>query len=168
MVIGLDLNEIISSIRVSGQSLWTVTSYGVLITATLIIIRIICTYGALATTMIMRHFIPVADSRYHGLQDPLLLGWSGMCGVVSLAAALSIPLTATWDGIPSTQCYSLYHIHRYLVDPSSSGLDFTRTDQAHSFSWFRRLHEWQQGEKTDTMRACQDKSATSARVGTMW
>lgn len=83
--IGLDLNEIISSIRVSGQSLWTVTSYGVLITATLIIIRIICAYGALATTMIMRHFIPVADSRYHGLQDPLLLGWSGMRGVVSLA-----------------------------------------------------------------------------------
>jgi CPA1 family monovalent cation:H+ antiporter len=44
-------------------------------------------------TLIARNFITVADSRHPGYQTPILLGWTGMRGVVSLAAALSIPVT---------------------------------------------------------------------------
>ena len=46
----------------------------------------------------MSKFITVADSRSQGMAGPLVLGWTGMRGVVSLAAALAIPLY-----IPGTQ-----------------------------------------------------------------
>jgi CPA1 family monovalent cation:H+ antiporter len=39
----------------------------------------------------MSHFITVADAN-PGWKGPVVLGWAGMRGVVSLAAALSIPL----------------------------------------------------------------------------
>jgi CPA1 family monovalent cation:H+ antiporter len=41
-------------------------------------------------TLIMRNFIRVADPN-PGYKGPFVLGWTGMRGVVSLAAALSIP-----------------------------------------------------------------------------
>ena len=50
-------------------------------------------------TLFMRRFIKVADPNYYGLHVPFVLGWSGMRGVVSLAAALSIP-TLTDAGMP--------------------------------------------------------------------
>lgn len=93
ILIGLDLPEITGAIKADGISLWTATGYGLLITAVLIIVRMLCAYGALAVTMIMRNFIKVADPNYYGMKAPLILGWAGMRGVVSLAAALSIPLT---------------------------------------------------------------------------
>ena len=46
----------------------------------------------------MRNFITVADPDVRtNLKAPLVFGWSGMRGVVSLAAALSIPVTLS-DG----------------------------------------------------------------------
>jgi hypothetical protein len=52
-----------------------------------------CAFGALLVTFIMRNFINVADPNNPGKAAPIVLGWTGMRGVVSLAAALSIPLT---------------------------------------------------------------------------
>ena len=49
-------------------------------------------------TRFMSKFITVADARSQGISGPFILGWTGMRGVVSLAAALSIPLY-----IPGTQ-----------------------------------------------------------------
>ena len=40
----------------------------------------------------MRNFIKVADAGNPGLKGPFIIGWTGMRGVVSLAAALSIPV----------------------------------------------------------------------------
>lgn len=99
MLIGLDLNEITATIQADGVSLWTVVGYGVLITVVLIVVRIACAYGAIGVTFIMRNFITVADRNMPGAGAPILLGWTGMRGVVSLAAALSIPLTLS-DGTP--------------------------------------------------------------------
>ncbi len=92
LVIGLDLPEITEGVRQDGISFSSAIGYGLLITATLVIIRIISAYGAVVVTLIMRNFITVADSRSPGMRVPLLLGWTGMRGVVSLAAALSIPV----------------------------------------------------------------------------
>lgn len=92
ILIGLELPEITNTITVDGISLWTATDYGLLVSGALILIRMLCAYGALAVTMIMRNFIKVADPNYYDMKAPLILGWSGMRGVVSLAAALSIPL----------------------------------------------------------------------------
>jgi Na+/H+ antiporter len=90
LMIGLDLPEITAGLE--GVSLSSAIGYGVLITGVLITGRILSAYGAVIVTMIARNFITVADSRNPGLRVPFLLGWTGMRGVVSLAAALSIPL----------------------------------------------------------------------------
>ncbi|WP_308198916.1 cation:proton antiporter domain-containing protein [Chitinophaga sedimenti] len=67
------------------------TGYGLLVALVLIVGRMLAAYGAVIVTWIASHFITVAD-RSPGLKAPLLLGWTGMRGVVSLAAALSIPV----------------------------------------------------------------------------
>ncbi|RYZ50280.1 MAG: Na+/H+ antiporter, partial [Sphingobacteriales bacterium] len=53
-------------------------------------------------TLVARNFITVADSRHPGYKVPFVLGWTGMRGVVSLAAALSIP-EYVGTGVPFPQ-----------------------------------------------------------------
>lgn len=100
LLIGLELPDIVSNIKADGISLVSATWYGVLITAVLMVVRLICAYGAMFFTVIMGKFITVADPNYYGMRGPFILGWTGMRGVVSLAAALSIPLTITDQGWP--------------------------------------------------------------------
>lgn len=92
MLIGLDLPEITAGLAENGISLGRAIGYGVLITAVLMVGRILAAYGAVVTTLIARNFITVADAGNPGLKGPFLIGWTGMRGVVSLAAALSIPV----------------------------------------------------------------------------
>lgn len=98
LLIGLDLPEISAGLQQEGVSLSAAIGYGLLIAATLIIVRFIATFGALGVTLIARNFINVAD-RNPGYRAPLVLGWTGMRGVVSLAAALSIPVQLS-NGMP--------------------------------------------------------------------
>jgi Na+/H+ antiporter len=100
MLIGLDLPEITAGL--GDVSLSSAIGYGLLITAVLILGRILSAYGAVIVTLIMRNFITVADTRHPGYRVPLIMGWTGMRGVVSLAAALSIP-TEISEGIPFPQ-----------------------------------------------------------------
>jgi len=90
MLIGLDLPQITSGLN--EVSITTAIGYGVLITFVLIVSRILSAYGAVIVTLIARNFITVADTRNPGYKTPFILGWTGMRGVVSLAAALSIPV----------------------------------------------------------------------------
>jgi CPA1 family monovalent cation:H+ antiporter len=90
MLIGLDLPEITAGLE--GVSMLSAIGYGILITVVLILGRILSSYGAVIVTLIARYFITVADDRNPGYKAPFLLGWTGMRGVVSLAAALSIPV----------------------------------------------------------------------------
>ncbi|WP_284653055.1 Na+/H+ antiporter [Flavobacterium terrisoli] len=89
-MIGLALPTITAGLE--GVSLYSAIGYGALITLVLIVGRILAAYGAVVVTMIARNFITVADDRNPGIKGPFILGWSGMRGVVSLAAALSIPV----------------------------------------------------------------------------
>lgn len=95
MLIGLDLPQITSGL--GDVSISTAIGYGLLISFVLIFSRIISAYAAVVITLIARNFITVADTRHPGYKAPFLLGWAGMRGVVSLAAALSIPLVLS-DG----------------------------------------------------------------------
>jgi len=70
-----------------GRAIW----YGLAISFILIVARLLCTFGASLFTRFMSHFITVADPN-PGWRGPIIFGWAGMRGVVSLAAALSIPL----------------------------------------------------------------------------
>lgn len=89
MLIGLELPEITSGLE--GVSISSAIGYGLLVTAVLVLVRILSAYGAVVVTLIARNFMTVADSRNPGFKVPAILGWTGMRGVVSLAAALSIP-----------------------------------------------------------------------------
>lgn len=100
MLIGLDLPEIVSGL--GDTDIYTAIGYGVAVTVVLIIVRIFAGYAAVITTLIMRNFVTVADPQSPGWRAPLIIGWTGMRGVVSLAAALSIPLTLA-DGTPFPQ-----------------------------------------------------------------
>ena len=90
MMIGLDLPQIIAEL--GDISISKAIGYGVLITGVVILVRFISSYAAVIVTFIARNFVTVAASKNHGWGFPIFFGWSGMRGVISLAAALSIPV----------------------------------------------------------------------------
>ena len=94
LVIGLELPEIVQGLHAQGIELRTAVGYGVLVTGVLIAARMISSYAALIATLIFRPSVaPRVASPKRRWLIPLLLGWTGMRGVVSLAAALAIPVT---------------------------------------------------------------------------
>ncbi|MTH17726.1 Na+/H+ antiporter [Flavobacterium sp. LC2016-01] len=97
LLIGLDLPEITSGLKQEGISFYDATLFALLITLVLMFGRMLVAYGAVIVTKIASLFITVADKN-PGNRLPFVLGWAGMRGVVSLAAALSIPVTL--DGSP--------------------------------------------------------------------
>ncbi|MEP0924859.1 cation:proton antiporter [Leptolyngbya sp. ST-U4] len=70
-----------------GSAVW----YGLIITFVLIVTRLLCTFGTSVLMRVMSRFITVSDPN-PGWQGPLIFGWTGMRGVVSLASALSVPI----------------------------------------------------------------------------
>ena len=89
MLIGLQLPPIVG--QLGTVSLSSAIGYGLVISLVLMLTRLLCTYGAAGFTRLASRFITVADTN-PGWKGPLILGWAGMRGVVSLAAALSVPL----------------------------------------------------------------------------
>lgn len=94
LIIGLELPEIVQGLQTKGIPLSTAIGYGVLVTVVLIVARIISSYVAMLATIIFRPGVAPSggSSKRTRLLMPLLLGWTGMRGVVSLAAALAIPV----------------------------------------------------------------------------
>lgn len=94
LIIGLGLPEIVDGMLSNGTPLSIGIGYGVLVTLVLILARMISSYAAMLATRIFRpemfkHFLNNKIKWWF----PMVLGWTGMRGVVSLAAALSIPVT---------------------------------------------------------------------------
>jgi Na+/H+ antiporter len=89
LLIGLELPAIVTQLNTI--SIGTAISYGLIISLALIVTRLLCTLGASLFTRFMSRFITVAQAN-PGWKAPVILGWAGMRGVVSLAAALSIPV----------------------------------------------------------------------------
>jgi Na+/H+ antiporter len=96
LLIGLQLPSITR--QVEEVSLRQAIGYGLAISLVLLVARLLSTLGAAVFTRFMSHFITVAD-RNPGWRIPVIFGWAGMRGVVSLAAALSIPVL-TQEGQP--------------------------------------------------------------------
>jgi CPA1 family monovalent cation:H+ antiporter len=89
MLIGLELPVIVGSL--GETSLSAAIKYGVIITLVLVVSRLLSTFGAGIFTIFISRYIKTEDNA-PGWKAPLIIGWSGMRGVVSLAAALSIPV----------------------------------------------------------------------------
>jgi Na+/H+ antiporter len=97
LLIGLQLPSITQQLGDIGlgRAIW----YGLAISFVLIITRLALHFWASLFTTFMSKFITVADPN-PGFKGPLVLGWAGMRGVVSLAAALSIPLVINHQAQP--------------------------------------------------------------------
>ncbi|MCF0069095.1 Na+/H+ antiporter [Dyadobacter sp. CY261] len=99
MLIGLELPVIVQGF--GETSIWEAIKYGLIISLVVVITRIASTLGASVFTVFISRFITTADSS-PGYRMPLIFGWAGMRGVVSLASALSIPILLD-NGLPFPQ-----------------------------------------------------------------
>ncbi|MEH2257842.1 Na+/H+ antiporter [Nostoc sp.] len=98
LLIGLELPFVIRQLGNIG--LGSAVRYGLIIAFVLIVTRLLCTLGTSVLMRVMSRFIAVSDPN-PGWRGPLIFGWAGMRGVVSLASALSIPiLTQTGQPFP--------------------------------------------------------------------
>lgn len=90
VLIGLQLPVILDEL--SGEPAGTLLAYGVVVSAAVILVRIAGTYAA---TYLPRLLSPRLRERDPSppWQYPAFISWAGMRGAVSLAAALSLPLT---------------------------------------------------------------------------
>jgi monovalent cation/hydrogen antiporter len=98
VLIGLQLPEVLKGLSGNSISLPRLIWYAILISAAVIVIRLLWVFPAT--------FLPRLIFRNLCRRDPIpswkhvaLVGWTGMRGVVSLAAALALPLT-TGTGAP--------------------------------------------------------------------
>jgi Na+/H+ antiporter len=90
ILIGLQLPQAVAGLR-GHYSLPEAITYGLIISGLVIAIRLLWLYPA---TFLPRWWSYTVRSteRNPGWQGPLVIGWAGMRGVVSLASALSVPL----------------------------------------------------------------------------
>jgi len=96
ILIGLQLPVIIAGLN--GYSLVEAILYGLMISVAAIIIRILWVFPAAFVPRYLFKSIREAEPN-PGFAGPFVIGWAGMRGVVSLAAALNIPLLLN-DGTP--------------------------------------------------------------------
>src|SRR5262245_1902988 len=83
LLIGLQISAIVSGTSVS--RLLVLVAQGLAVSLTLIVVRALWIYG-IRTWQRLRHSEPIS------LPEVIVLSWTGMRGVVSLAAALAVPL----------------------------------------------------------------------------
>jgi monovalent cation/hydrogen antiporter len=95
VLIGLQLPHVLAGIR--EYSLWQLTVYGALFSALVILLRLIWIYpGAHIAYFIRRRFLHQKES-VPTMKQIFVVGWTGMRGVVALAAAIALP-EALGDG----------------------------------------------------------------------
>lgn len=89
ILIGLELPMIISGLE--GYSILDAIKYALIISILTIVVRILWIYPAAFIPRWL--FKSIRDNEPNpGWKNPLIIGWAGMRGVISLASALSIPL----------------------------------------------------------------------------
>jgi Na+/H+ antiporter len=96
VLIGLQLPRILHTL--SGHSLKKLIWHGVLISCAAIVVRIAWVFTSTYLPHLLSASLPKRDP-YPAWQNVAIVAWTGMRGVVSLAAALAVPLTLL-DGSP--------------------------------------------------------------------
>jgi monovalent cation/hydrogen antiporter len=100
VLIGLQLPYVLGAIR--DHNLGTLVVYGALFSTFLILLRLMWVYpGAYVANLIRRHILH-QNEPMPGSRPLFVLGWTGMRGVISLAAAIALPQTFE-DGTPFVQ-----------------------------------------------------------------
>ncbi len=96
VLVGLQLPRILDNLN--GVAWGTLVGYGAAISGTVVLVRMIWIFPA---AYLPRFLFPRIRERdpYPPWQGPALIGWAGMRGAVSLAAALALPFTTDGGGI---------------------------------------------------------------------
>ena len=89
LLLGLQLHGVVTSI--GGASLGRLAGYGLVISVAAIVLRFVWLYPATYLPRLLFRRIRERDPS-PPWQWPFVLGWSGMRGIVSLAAALAVPV----------------------------------------------------------------------------
>jgi CPA1 family monovalent cation:H+ antiporter len=97
VLIGLQLPTILASIR--GYSHSTLLVDGALFSALLILLRLVWIFPGTGLAYFLRRRLAHQNERAPRLRQIFVVGWTGMRGVVSLAAALALPAVLA-DGSP--------------------------------------------------------------------
>jgi Na+/H+ antiporter len=100
VLIGLQLPYVLGAIR--DHNLGTLVMYGALFSAFLILLRLIWMYPGAYVANLIRRRILHQNEPLPGPRQIFVLGWTGMRGVISLAAAIALPQTFA-DGTPFVQ-----------------------------------------------------------------
>jgi Na+/H+ antiporter len=90
VLIGLELPTLLDTLK--GTSHGQLVAWGALVTVTVILTRLLWIFPATYLPRALFRRVRERDP-YPPWQQPMLLGWAGMRGAVSLAAALALPLT---------------------------------------------------------------------------
>jgi len=120
LLVGLQLRTVAQSVE--GASGAELLGAGALISLTVIVIRLVWVYPA---TYLPRWLIPSLARRDPAppARVPLILGWGGMRGAVTLAAALALPLkTAAGDPFPGRDAVIFLAFSVVLVTLIGQGL----------------------------------------------
>jgi CPA1 family monovalent cation:H+ antiporter len=96
LLVGLQLQRILD--RLSAQSAATLIKDGAIVSAAVIVIRLLWIFPFMYAPKAIAGRLRARDM-VASWRQPAIVGWAGMRGAVSLAAALAIPLT-TRDGTP--------------------------------------------------------------------
>ena len=100
VLIGLQLPYVLAGIHQYGR--WTLLEYGLIFSVVLVVLRLIWVYpGAHISYWLSHRFLHDKRSKPEA-RSIFVVGWTGMRGVVALAAALSLPETLG-DGRPFVQ-----------------------------------------------------------------
>ena len=100
VLIGLQLPAILASIR--GYSLGTLFLDGAVFSILLILLRLVWVFPGASVAWLVRTRLLHQHEPWPGLRQTFVIGWTGMRGVVSLAAALALPAWLA-DGRPFPQ-----------------------------------------------------------------
>jgi monovalent cation/hydrogen antiporter len=98
-LVGLQLRPILDSL--SGHSAGTLIADGAIVSAAVILTRLAWIYPATYLPRLLSRSLRERDP-YPPWQVPTLIGWTGLRGAITLAAALALPLT-TSSGAPFPQ-----------------------------------------------------------------
>jgi Na+/H+ antiporter len=100
VLIGLQLHYVLGGIR--GYSMRELLGYGALFSGLLILLRVFWVFpGAYVSNFLRRRLLHQKD-RPPPARQVFVVGWTGMRGVISLAAAIALPQTLA-DGAPFAQ-----------------------------------------------------------------
>ena len=97
MLIGLQLPFVLADIR--EYSFLQLLRYGAIFSGLLILLRLVWMYPGAALAYFVRKRLLHREAQLPGARQVFVIGWTGMRGVLSLAAALSLPV-ALANGAP--------------------------------------------------------------------